>query len=210
MTGATDDPMWDALVRFSVFEAGRHFIRPLNANGTTAAISDFLRSDNVWTNSMHNVSGHRETNNTACPGEKVMSLLDELQSAIHSSLADTSRAEITLSSPMSSARETRAGTTVTFTWQVATPEEPWTLTGYEYCLEGWYKPSNNINITYLKGYTTETQPRLAWTRVTPATTSISLPLSKAGQYTFHVRAVLTNGVDERRSAYEGRHTLLVR
>jgi hypothetical protein len=61
MTGATDDSMWGALVRFSVFEAGRHFTRPLNANGTTAAASDFLRSDNVWANSMPNVSGHKET-----------------------------------------------------------------------------------------------------------------------------------------------------
>jgi hypothetical protein len=139
-----------------------------------------------------------------------MSLLDELQSEIHSGLADTSRAGVTLSNPPPSARETRVGTTVTFTWQDYTPEAPWTLTGYEYCLEGWYKPSNSINITYLKGYTAETQPRLAWTPVNSDTTSISLPLSKAGQYTFHVRAVLTNGTDERRSAYEGRHTYLVK
>ncbi|MBA3475010.1 MAG: N-acetylmuramoyl-L-alanine amidase [Rubrobacter sp.] len=205
-------PMWDALVRFGVFEAGRHYMRPLSADGSTAVASDFLRSDNVWTNGMHNVSGHRETNNTACPGEKVMSLLDELRSAIHSGLADTSRAGLTLSNPPPSTRETRVGTTVTFTWQDYTPEAPWTLTGYEYCLEGWYKPSNSINITYLKGYTAETQPRLVWnwTPVDSGTTSISLPLTKAGQYTFHVRAVLTNGTDERRSAYEGRHTYLVK
>jgi len=210
-TTTNTGPMWDALVGFGVFEAGRHYLRPLSADGSTAAASDFLRSDNVWTNGMHNVSGHRETNNTACPGEKVMALLDELQSEIHSGLADTSRAGVTLTSPSLSTQETRVGTTVTFTWQVDTPEAPWTLTGYEYCLEGWYKPSNSINITYLKGYTAETQPRLAWTPVKNTDTkSVSLPLTKAGQYTFHVRAVLTNGADERRSAYEGRHTLLVK
>ena len=212
MTGAPEDPMWNALVSFGLFEAGRHFIRPLETDGTTAAASDFLRSDNVWTNIMHNVSGHRETNGTACPGDKVMSLLDELRTSIHAGLSDTSRVGVTLSNPLSSDREKSVGATVTFTWPVYTPEGPWTLTGYEYCLEGWYKPSNSINITYLKGYTADTQPRLAWTPVNSDITSISLPLTKVGQYTFHVRAVLKNDSTgaKRRSAYEGRHTLLVK
>ena len=53
---------WDTLVRFGVFEAGRHYMRPLNADLATEASSDFLRSDNVWTNNMSNVSGHQEIN----------------------------------------------------------------------------------------------------------------------------------------------------
>jgi hypothetical protein len=47
-------PMWDALVRLGVFEAGRHYLRPLSVDGTIVVASDFLRSDNVWTNGMHN------------------------------------------------------------------------------------------------------------------------------------------------------------
>ena len=182
-------PMWDALVRFGVFEAGRHHVRPLGADGT-AASSDFLRSDNVWTASMRNVSGHKETNNTACPGDAVMALLDELQGAVHSGLADTSRTGVTLANRRPGGRETTVGTTIAYEWATEQPESGWSLVGYEYCIEGWYKPANNINVTYLSGYTAETQPRQAWTRVDASTTSKSFSPTKAGQYTFHVRAVL--------------------
>ena len=208
---ADNGPMWDALVRFGVFEAGRHYLRPLNADGT-AASSSFLRSDNVWTASMRNVSGHKETNSTACPGETVMALLDELQSAVHSGLADTSRTGVTLTNVRPGGRETRVGTTIAYEWVAEQPEGGWTLVGYEYCAEGWYKPANNINITYLSGYTSEAQPRQAWTRVGAQTTSRSFTPTKAGQYTFHVRAVLRNDTTgtERRGAYAGRHTYLVR
>ena len=208
---ADNGPMWDALVRFGVFEAGRHYVRPLNADGT-AASSDFLRSDNVWTASMHNVSGHRETNNTACPGDAVMALLDELQGEVHAGLADTSRTGVTLANKTPGGRETRVGTTITYGWEAEQPENGWSLIGYEYCSEGWYKPANNINITYLSGYTAGAQPRQAWTRVDPNTTSKSFAPTKAGQYTFHVRAIFRNDTTgaERRSAYGARHTYLVR
>lgn len=206
--------MWNALVRFGVFEAGRHHLRPLNTDGT-AASTDFLRSDNVWTAKMRNVSGHKETNSTACPGETVMALLDELQGAIHSGLSDTSRTGVTLTNTPSG-RETTVGTTITYKWQAEEPlESGWTLIGYEYCWEGWYKASNNINITYLSGYDTtdaKKQPRQKWTPVEVTKTSGSFTPTKAGQYTLHVRPVLKNdstGV-ERRSAYGGRHTYLVK
>ena len=100
------------------------------------------------------------------------------------------------------------GATIAYGWAAERPESGRTLVGYEYCFEGWYKPSNNINITYLSGYTAEAQPRPAWTRVGPDKTSGSFTPSKAGQYTFHVRAVLkSDGTGaERRSAFGGRHT----
>ncbi|CAA9447662.1 MAG: hypothetical protein AVDCRST_MAG78-3040 [uncultured Rubrobacteraceae bacterium] len=204
-------PMWDALVGFGVFEAGRHYLRPLNPNGT-GATSDFLRSDNVWTDNMRNVSGHRETNNTACPGETVMALLDELQNEIHGDLSDTSRTGVALTNKAPGGRETTVNTLITYEWAAEQPEPGWTLAGYEYCFEGWYKPSRNINITYLSGYTTEKQPRPVYTRVDPNTTSKTYTPTKAGQYTLHVRAVLKNDSTgaERRSAYEARHTFLVK
>jgi hypothetical protein len=114
-------PMWDALVRFGVFEAGRHYVRPLNADLATVASSDFLHSDNVWTNNMRNVSGHKETNNTACPGDTVMALLDELQTAIHSGLADTSRSDVTLTNKTPSGRETTVSTTIIYEWAAEQP-----------------------------------------------------------------------------------------
>lgn len=209
-------PMWNALVRFGAFEAGRHYLRPLNAGSTTAAVSDFLRSDNVWTNNMRNVSGHRETNDTACPGESVLALLDELQNEIHGALSDTSRTGVTLANTAPAGRETRVNTPITYEWTAEQPEGDWELDGYEYCFEGWYKPSTGINVTYLSGYTAgTTQPRPAYTPVSKETTTLKLTPTKAGQYTFHVRAVLKRtGADgtviRRRSAYEGRHTFLVR
>jgi hypothetical protein len=208
---ADNGPIWDALVRFGVFEAGRHYVRPLNVDGSAGA-SDFLRSDNTWTANMRNVSGHKETNSTACPGDTVMALLDELQNAVHSGLADTSRTGVTLTNKAPGGTETRVGTAITYEWSAELPESGWTLTGYEYCFEGWYKPSNNINITYLSGYTAAAQPRPTYTRVSPDTTSRSFTPTKAGQYTFHVRAVLKNDGTgaEHRGAYEGRHTFLVK
>jgi hypothetical protein len=208
---AEGGPMWDALVRFGVFEAGRHHVRPLGADGT-AASSDFLRSDNVWTASMRNVSGHNETNNTACPGDAVMALLDELRGAVHAGLADTSRTGVTLANRRPGGRETTVGTTIAYEWAAEQPESGWSLVGYEYCIEGWYKPSNNINVTYLSGYTAGTQPRQAWTRVDASAASKSFSPTKAGQYTFHVRAVLRHDSSgaERRGAYGARHTYRVR
>lgn len=203
--------MWDALVRVGVFEAGRHYLRPLKANGSTPEASDFLRSDNVWTDNMRNVSGHRETNSTACPGEKVMDLLDELQAAVHESLSDTSPTGVTLRNMLPGGRQTTVGKPLTYEWASEMPASGWTLAGYEYCFEGWYKPSRSNNITYLKGYTSETQPRPKYERVDSGTTSMTFRPDKAGQYTLHVRAVLQNSSSsERRSAYEGRHTFLVK
>jgi hypothetical protein len=88
----------------------------------------------------------------------------------------------------------------------------WTLAGYEYCFEGWYKPSNNINVTYRSGYTAGSQPRPAWTRVDYNTTSEALTPARAGQYTLHVRALLRDDATGagHRSAYAGRHTFRVR
>jgi hypothetical protein len=161
---------------------------------------------------MHNVSGHRETNNTACPGEKVMALLDEMQSEIHSGLANTSRTGFTLTNRAPGGRETRVNTPLTYEWTAETPEPGGTLAGYEYCFEGWYKPSSGINVTYLSGYTAQTQPRPVYTRVDPNTRSKTFTPKGVGQYTLHVRAILKNGATdaERRSAYEGRHTYLVK
>jgi len=161
---------------------------------------------------MRNVSGHKETNNTACPGDAVMALLDELQGAIHSGLADTGRTGVTLANRRPGGRETTVGTTIAYEWAAEQPESGWSLVGYEYCIEGWYKASRNINITYLSGYTSGAQPHQAWTRVDASTTRKSFSPAKAGQYTFHVRAVLRHDSSgaERRGAYGARHTYLVR
>ncbi|HEX2171183.1 MAG TPA: N-acetylmuramoyl-L-alanine amidase, partial [Dehalococcoidia bacterium] len=99
-----DNPMWQALKAAAAFEAGRHGIRPLLA--TKPAVSDFLRSDDLWSDGMKNVSGHRETNSTTCPGEIVMGLLDPLRSDIDDSLKGTTRIDVYVNEETRSHRET--------------------------------------------------------------------------------------------------------
>lgn len=205
---AGSGPMWDALVRYCMFEAGRNFLRPLAANGNPAA-SDFLRSDDVWTDGMRNVSGHQETNSTLCPGAVVMDLLDDLRSAIHAGLTDVSQTGVALTNVTPGGRETTANTPIGYTWTAETPASGWTLKGYEYCVEGWQRQSRSEDITYLSGYTAETQPNQQWIGV-GTTTATEFTPTEAGHYTFHVRAMLQNGVGVRRSAYAANHTFLVK
>ena len=201
-------PMWDALVRFSVFEAGRSYVRPDVA-------SDFLRSDGVWTAAMNDVSGHSETDNTACPGTPVMNLLPTLRSAVNSGLSGTSRTGVTLAStpPGNSASNpstslSAAGGGIVVNWAAQQPDKGWTVTGYESCVEGWQFVNTN-DIGYLSGYDTAKQPGLKWTSMDVDVTSLTFTPSQAGHYTVHVQALVTNGATTRRAAFEGNLTYLI-
>jgi hypothetical protein len=198
-------PMWDALVRYSVFEAGRSFLRPEVA-------SDFLRSDDVWTAGLNDLSGHKETYATTCPGTPVMNLLPNLRSAITAALSDTSRSGVTLNStPAGNSAanpSTAAGTSIQVNWAAQPLEAGWTLTGYETCVEGWHFV-NQYDLGYLSGYDGTTQPHPVWTPTSG--TSLTFAPIKPGHYTVHVRAALTNNTTGaiRRAAYEGNLTYLV-
>lgn len=208
-------PMWDALARYAVFEAGRHFVRPLKpgvvaqSGDADIAVSDFLRSDDVWADQMRNVSGHRETNSTTCPGDVVMAHLDDLRNAIHAGLADTSRTGVALSNLAPGGRETTVGKTVSYAWTAETPEAGWSLAGYQCCVEGWRKPSQSEDVTYLSGYEAGKQPHQKWSGLVPDT-SLSFVPGEAGHYTVHVRAVLDRSGLRRSSAYGASHTFLVK
>ncbi|MDP8924914.1 MAG: N-acetylmuramoyl-L-alanine amidase [Chloroflexota bacterium] len=216
--GGAGGAMWDALVRHCTFESGRHFLRPLAVGKTSQqgdadiATSDFLRSDDTWTNGMRNISGHQETNATACPGTAVMGLLDELRTAIHTNLTDVRRAGVVV---RTATREVAlsSGSTLNldFSWSVPPEELPegWTVAGYEYCFEGWYKPSDSYDIQYTSGYDSTAQPRPVWEKT--SATGRSFSVSKAGHYTLHVRALIQQaGGSPVRGAYEGNHTYLVK
>jgi hypothetical protein len=200
-------PMWDALARYCTFEAGRHGLRPLASDGSIAA-SDFLRSDGTWTDAMRNVSGHRETNATTCPGDVVMALLPSLRSVIQAGLADTSRSGVALTNTAPGGRQAKVGSALRYTWSLEPPESGWSLVGYETLVEGWSKSSRSDDVTYLSGYTAESQPRPAWQPAGTAT-SLSFTPKTAGHYTVHVRAILQGPSGQRRAAYEANHTFLV-
>lgn len=201
-------PMWDALVRYGVFEAGRHFIRLVSPDGTTAA-GAFLRSDDLWAENLANVSGHRETFNTVCPGDRVMALLPALRSAIQADLRKVSRSGVQLVPTPS--REARIGTPLTLAWAPERPKLGWTVVGYEYCVEGWAMSRADDSIRYLDGFTPEVQPRPIWIPLDARTTASFTPTA-AGHYTLHVRAILRNERKQvlRRGAFERAHTYLVR
>ena len=146
-----------------------------------------------------------------------MALLDELRVALHAGLAAASRTGVALTNRTPGGRETTVGRAIVYEWAAEPPESGWILAGYEYCWEGWYKPSDNISITYLSGYTAQTQPRPVWTRVGPDTMGKTFTSARAGQHTLHVRALHVRAIlrdettgAEHRSAYAGRHTFLVR
>jgi hypothetical protein len=213
---AASGVMWTALVGYCTFEAGRHFLRPLQAGASTAtpAVSDFLRSDDLWTDKVRNFSGHRETEATVCPGDRVMPMLDDLRSAVQTNLTQSRKAGVTVSS---TAREATlsAGLSLSFSWSVdeALPQG-WSLAGYEYCFEGWSKASTSDDIKYLSGYDSTNagaQPRPAWTSIEKTETTRSFPVSQAGHYTLHIRALVQQSTSPPvRSAYEGNHTYLVK
>ncbi len=168
---------------------------------------------------MRNVSGHRETNSTTCPGDVVMALLGALRHAIRDGLTGTSPTTsptgIRLTNLSPGGRETTVNTALVYSWEAEPPEpeNSWTVVGYEYCLEGWSKPSRSEDIQYLSGYTPDQQRRQQWTSVGRETTNASFTPTAAGNYTFHVRARLQNNGDETQqppSTYAGSHTFLVK
>jgi hypothetical protein len=213
-------PMWDTLVRYCIFESGRSFLRPLvpgahrQRDDGDIAVSDFLRSDNEWSDGMRNVSGHRETNDTTCPGDAVMEMLGDLRTAIHAGLTGGgSRSGVLLSA---AGRESTTGEPITIRATAETPESGWTPAGFEYSIEGWFKPPESEDLDYIAGYTDMPQPRPVWHRVDTTGEWIEVTFTPAlpGQYTFHARTLLRQGSGkaavERGSTYEGAHTFLVR
>lgn len=211
-------PMWEALLRYSTFESGRAFLRPLVAGAAETkaapepARSDFLRSDDVWSDAMRNVSGHRETNDTTCPGDVVMGMLDDLRVAIDAGLADTSRTGAAISA---SGREAALGEPLVFRAIAEPPEPGWRISGYEYTVEGWYRPPGVEDIDYRAGFGPGPQPYPVWSRteIEAPVLEITFTPVERGHYTLHVRPLLERGsgkkAERQLAAYEGNHTYLV-
>lgn len=201
-------PMWEALVHYCTFEAGRAGIRPLGADGE-AAVTDFLRSDDAWHDGAANVCGHRELQETFCPGDVVIEMLPALRAAIHDGLAGLSRSGASFSIVAPEGREVAPGTPVDLQVAVDEPEPPWAVAGIEYAVEGWFKPVESEDIAYLSGYTDESQPRLTWLPVGPDG-SIAFTPERPGHYTVHARPVLRRERQTAPSAWWAQRTYLVR
>lgn len=206
-------PMWENLVAYTTFESVRQFVRPLDAVAGAAteqpAASDFLRSDNNWTLRMKNVSGHRETFPTTCPGDPVMALLDTLRATIQTNIA-TDAPTVTVSGPGRLA-SIGGASVLPFTWQVAGLPAGWAVAGYEYSVEGWTKPAGQDDIIYWSGFAPRPQPPQIWGEMDASFTQGNFPLERGGHYTLHVRAWLRppGQADLVSAPFAGRHTYFV-
>ncbi len=201
-------PMWEALVHYCTFEAGRAGIRPVDGDGE-AATTDFLRSDDAWHDGVANVCGHRELQQTFCPGDVVLEMLPVLRAAIYDGLAGLSRAGARFVSVAPEEREIVPGTPVAVQVEADEPEPPWGVAGMEYAVEGWYKPPDSEDIDYLSGNTSEPQPRLDWEPL-PATGEISFTPERPGHYTIHARPLVRRERETARPAWWAQRTYLVR
>lgn len=216
---AAAGPMWASLVGAATFESGRHFIRPIDVGPDGAdrpAASDFLQSRDRWTDAMHNLSGHRETFPTECPGDPVMALLPDRRRAIAAGLAGNPAPAIGVDG---AGREWAwtGRTELPFRWDAGPAPAGWTLAGFEYSLEGWHLPPGSEDLDYYSGYDTAPEPAPVWDWFGPEVWSGSFPIELPGHYTLHVRAVYAvEGKSGKaagppvRAVYAGNHTYLVR
>jgi hypothetical protein len=124
-------PMLDKLVDVLEHRARQSQIDPLGA-------SDFLLSTGEWNPGMPNIAGHRDCNNTSCPGDNLYAFMNELRQRLASRLAMQP-------APTIEVRQGSTNTDLTFTWTGAQGSE------YSYLLQGW--SAQGENITYLAGIT---------------------------------------------------------
>jgi hypothetical protein len=197
-------PMWEGLVRYVSFEARRHSLDLRGAPGVIPA-TDFLRDDGEWHDELRTLSGHRESQQTWCPGETVLGLLPAVRDAVLGTVDGASRTGVAIITAPGE-RVWPAGQPMTFSWAAETPEPGWTVAGYDYCLEGWFRPPPEgeimfDDIEHLSGYSSEKQPRQVWTRVGPETTTVTVNPPVRGAYAFHVRTVVSGAGGLRVAAF---------
>ena len=158
--------------------------------------SDYLLQDDSWHQAMPNVSGHRDSQATACPGEHAYELLPSLREALAERLAQPDTPGMALVAGPNGVTESLGQ--LTYAWQDPTER----AVEYSYYLEGWSRPAGGLSVDYLSGFTPDRRP--AWSDWTRETSAAFAALS-SGQYTFHVRSRDAEG---RLSTYEDNRTIL--
>jgi len=167
-----------AIENVVTFECGRHGIDPTGS-------SDFLKSDGTWHARLASCSGHSDSYNTECPGTALRDYLPDLARKVYARLNRGTAP--TLSPGQDQRAALTAKATLSFTWSADVTA---------FCLEGWHKPSDSENITYLMGFSRPASGEVghddqhwwvqAWSKAEGALPYTSPPL-EAGHYTMHVR-----------------------
>jgi hypothetical protein len=135
---------------------------------------------------MPNVAGHRDCNETSCPGDNLYAFMNEVRQRIASRLAMQP-------APTIEVRQSSTNNDLTFVWTGAEGSE------YSYFLQGWSAQGKTIN--YLAGFT----PNLnaAWSDWTTSN-SVSYSSLRQGHWKLHVRAR-----NERGLTYKATRSVLI-
>jgi hypothetical protein len=159
------------LLGILIFACGYHGVDPKGA-------SDFLRYDDFWNRGLANVCGHRNCNNTACPGANLYAQLPALREQVSAALAVANPAAPTAQITTGPDGVTVVGGKASYQWSG-------TGSQYQYYLEGWRIDKLTGNVKYLAGFNGDQWPTWGnWTdQISKAYSSLS-----AGHYTFHIRS----------------------
>lgn len=173
--GANEDTnQIGTLVQLLTWACRRHYVWP-------NAAADFLQVDWVWRSGIPNIAGHRDVNQTACPGQYLYARLPDIRQKVAQGVAAAAiskpSAQLTATP---SAGDINSGS-VTFAWK--SPDN--SAATFAYYLEGWYPNLDTDVDYYYSGFTADKRP--GWSSFAGATTAtVSIP--QTGHYCFHVRA----------------------
>jgi hypothetical protein len=166
--------MVPALLDFLTWSCRRFYILPTGS-------SDFLEVDWVMAPSLANIIGHRDVNQTACPGQYVYPLLPGWRQQVATEVAQyTFIPPSTQITQYPTAADVASGS-VSFAWKSSDSSSA----VYSYYLEGWIPNLDTDEEYYVCGFTNDKRP--GWSGFSSGTTAqFTLPMP--ARYTFHVRA----------------------
>jgi hypothetical protein len=142
---------------------------------------------------MRAISGHKDSEATACPGTPLMNYLATLRANTSQRLAPYVTATVALAGPV--ARSQSAGVPLSFSWSGAAR--------YAYRLEGWYRV-NADDVAYWNGTGWTASEVTGWTETTSG--GATFDGLEPGHITLHVRGYDSAG---RLSVREAQRTILL-
>jgi hypothetical protein len=158
--------MLERLEDLLVFEHGRHQIEP-------RARRDFARASRLWRYELPGMSGHRDCNNTECPGDAVYMHLDRLRDQVAERL-DAGYVPVRSIVEAPPDRNVWVGP-AGYAWAGRPP--------YDCVLEGFQREIGQDLANHLVGYDEHGLPEHITTPQSRATFALQQP----GQYTLHLR-----------------------
>jgi hypothetical protein len=166
--------MVPALLDFLTWSCRRFYISPTGS-------SDFLEVDWVLAPGLSNIIGHRDVNQTACPGQYVYPYLPDWRQQVAAKVAQYTFVPPSVQITKYPTAVDVASGSVSFTWKSSDSSSAL----FSYYLEGWIPNLDNDTEYYVCGFTGDKRPD--WSAFSSDTTAkFTLPMP--ARYTFHVRA----------------------